>query len=118
MNMHPHAWPLYTIPKLLGVEFTSEGVELAPTIPLKTYRFDSPLLGVVKLNDRYEGWYAPFAQKGKWSITIRLPQKEAEQITMVEVNGIQHTAKFDANGAISLIGEGGPGEPFRWMLRK
>ena len=118
MNMHPHAWQLYTIPKLMGVEFTPEGVKLAPAIALSTYRFESILLGIIRLNDQYEGWYAPFGRRDKWSITLRLPQKEAQQITTAEVNGSRQIAKFDSDGTITLVGEGGPGEPFRWVLRK
>lgn len=116
MNMHPHAWPLYMIPKLLGFEFTPEGVELAPAIPLQSYRFDSPLIGLVKQRDRYEGWYAPFARKGNWVITVKLPENEARRFSTVEVNGKRRAITFEANGAIKVTGEGGPGEPLRWAL--
>jgi len=117
MNMHPHAWQLYTIPKLLGLEFTPEGVELAPSIPLKSYRFDSPLIGLVKLGNRYEGWYAPFARKGNWVITLRLQEKEARRFTTVEVNEKRQGVTFAADRAIKFTGEGGLGEPLRWVLR-
>jgi hypothetical protein len=116
MNMHPHAWQLYMVPKLLGFEFTPEGVELAPAIPLQSYRFDSPLIGLAKQRDRYEGWYAPFARKGNWVITVKLPENEARRFSTVEVNGKRHPMTFDANGLIKLTGEGGPGEPLRWAL--
>ena len=116
MNMHPHAWQLYMVPKLLGFEFTPDGVELAPAIPLKSYRFDSPLIGLVKRQDHYQGWYAPFARKGNWVITLRLPEKEARKFRTVEVNEKRQVVTFEANGAIKLTGEGGPGEPLRWSL--
>ena len=48
MDMHPHAWSIYAIPKLLGVKFTPEGVELSPCLPKEAYRFESPLLRLEK----------------------------------------------------------------------
>jgi hypothetical protein len=36
-NMHPHAWPLYDIIKLIGLEFTEEGFILAPSLPKDEY---------------------------------------------------------------------------------
>src|SRR5665213_2878388 len=45
MNMHPHAWPLYSAAKLLGLEFHEKGVSFRPDLPLPEYEFTSPLLG-------------------------------------------------------------------------
>src|SRR5260370_37955141 len=56
LNMHTHACPLYSLAKLLGLEFTESGVLLAPRLPLSSFRFESPLLGLIKSARGYEGW--------------------------------------------------------------
>ena len=59
MNMHRHAWPLYSAAKLLGIEFTEAGVDLAPTLPQTEFSFRSRLVGLEKSAKGYQGWYAP-----------------------------------------------------------
>jgi hypothetical protein len=115
--MHPHAWQLYSVAKLLGLEFTGKGLQLTPKIPLQLYRFDSPLLGVIKSEHGYEGWYAPTGGGGAWSVTLRLPEDESKGFTTVEVNGKKEAIERAANGEIELKGEGGPGKPLRWSVR-
>ncbi len=117
MNMHPHAWQLYSAAKLLGLEFTGRGLELAPKIPLESYRFDSPLLGMIKSDRAYEGWYAPSGGTGTWTVTLRLPAEESKRFTSAEVNGRGEPIQRGANGEIELRGEGGPGNPLRWSVR-
>ncbi len=34
MNMHAHAWPLYSAAKLLGLEFHENGINFRPDLPL------------------------------------------------------------------------------------
>ena len=116
MNMHPHAWQLYTAAKLIGVEFNEHGVELAPTLPLDAHTFGSPLLGLKKSRAGYEGWYAP-AVGGEWKITLRLPPSESARLREVEVNGRQQRAKPGADGSIRLEGSSSPGKPLRWSVR-
>jgi len=53
MNMHPHAWPLYSAAKLLGLEFHEAGVSFKPDLPMTEYEFTSPLLGFKKSRDGY-----------------------------------------------------------------
>src|SRR5262249_9615264 len=48
MNMHTHACPLYSLSKLIGLAFTEPGFALAPKLPLASFRFESPLLGLLK----------------------------------------------------------------------
>jgi hypothetical protein len=117
MNMHPHAWQLYMVAKQLGLDFTAAGVEMTPKIPLGSYRFESPLLGLVKSEHGYEGWYAPFAKAGAWTVTLHLSQEESKQFTSAEVNGKKGPIERGANGEIELKGEGGPGQPLRWSVR-
>jgi hypothetical protein len=117
MNMHAHACQLYSAAKLLGLEFTGKGLELAPKIPLESYRFDSPLLGVVKSHRGYEGWYAPTGGNGTWTVTLRLPDEESERFTNTEVNGEKGPIQRGANGEIALKGEGGPVRSLRWSVR-
>ena len=65
MNMHPHAWPLYSAAKLLGLEFHETGLRLQPSLPLEEYEFTSPLLGFRKSKQGYTGWYAPVFNPGR-----------------------------------------------------
>lgn len=116
MNMHPHAWSIYAIPKLLGVKFTPEGVELSPSLPKEAYRFESPLLGLEKMAGGYTGWYAP-RRAGKWQITLRLPDGEWAQYTHLEVNGEEQPLSRLVDGAFVWTGESTPGQPLRWSIK-
>ncbi len=113
-NVHSHACSLYSLVKLLGVEFTGDGMRVAPGLPLEAYRFDSPLLGVVKTAAGYEGWYAPL-RAGRWTIRVRLPD---EGTLMAEVNGAAVRLERGPDGAVMLKGPSAPGKPLRWALRK
>lgn len=115
MNMHPHAWPLYTVAKLLGVEFREKGVVLAPTLPLDAYEFNSPLLGMKKSSGKYAGWYAP-SGTGVWTITLRLPAQEAARLKRAEVNGVRQAPRRTPDGAIEFEGQCAPGSALRWSI--
>ena len=112
LNMHTHACPLFSAAKLLGLEFTETGVALSPKLPLPSFRFDSPLLGLVKSTRGYEGWYAPLT-RNTWSIRLRVGADEAKHLQRVEVNGNRIRPRM-IDGAIELRGEGGGGNPLRW----
>ena len=116
MNMHPHAWPLYSVVKLLGVGFNEKGVELAPTLPLDAYEFTSPLMGLKKSLQGYEGWYAPTVG-GTWSITLRLPAADASRLTRVKINGSDQPIVRSAEGDITIEGTSTPKRPLRWFAR-
>jgi Glycosyl hydrolase 36 superfamily, catalytic domain len=116
--MHPHACPLYSLTKLVGVEFTASGVVLSPKLPLESYQFDSPLLGMVRSPRGYEGWYAPPAEAGTWTITLRVAAEEAAQLVQAEVNGARAVVSRTATGAIEIRGRSSPGRPLRWAVRR
>lgn len=113
LNLHSHACYLYAASKLVGIEFTRSGLSLNLQLPLDAYRFDSPLVGVVKNGTRYEGWYAP-SRPGKWTIEIKLPKKI--EIAQVELNGTHSKMKTQPNGAFALTGSSSSGKPMRWAL--
>jgi hypothetical protein len=114
MNLHSHAWPLYALTKLLGVEFTVDGVQLAPVIPLDSYRFRSPLLGLLKSSAGYEGWYSP-AKPGPWTIHLRLPEHELTRVAASEING-RRQAPLRSASEILLTGRKRQAEPLRWTV--
>jgi hypothetical protein len=116
MNMHPHAWPLYSAAKLLGVAFNEKGVEFAPTLPLDSYQFTSPLLGLKKSARGYEGWYAP-SSGGAWVITLRLPAAEAARLARLEVNGRKRPRARAPEGVIQFEGHSTPGRSLRWSAK-
>jgi hypothetical protein len=111
-NVHSHACSLYSLVKVLGVEFTADGMNVAPALPLPTYHFDTPLLGVVKSAAGYEGWYAP-SRAGTWTIRVSLPPEEAARLKKAEVNG----ARVSIDHGLVLTGASAPGKPLRWQLR-
>jgi hypothetical protein len=116
-NLHSHACTLYSAVKLLGLEFTEAGLELAPRLPLQSYRFDSPLVGVVKGRTGYKGWYAP-SRASEWRILLKLPDDEARQLTKAAVNGGSVRTARRVDGGIELRGKSAPGAPLRWEVRR
>jgi len=116
LNMHPHAWPLYSAVKLLGTEFTPGGLELSPRLTLKEYELSSPLLGFARNAEGYCGWYAPLSG-GEWRIVVRLGEEEVNCVTRIEVNGkVEKTVVHE--GAVVFSGWGGREAPLRWKLLK
>ena len=114
LNMHTHACPLYALSKMMGLEFTESGVNLAPNLPLASFRFESPLLGVVKTERGYEGWYDPAKQEA-YSIRFKISPEEAKRFSRVEINGKKIEARVE-NGALEMRGIGGRGTPLRWSV--
>jgi hypothetical protein len=116
LNMHTHACPLYALTKLIGLEFTVAGILLAPKLPLASFRFESPLLGLIKSADGYEGWYNPGAQT-TYSIRLKISAEEAKRFSRVEVNGRKIRAQV-VDGALEMRGVGGAGTALRWSVRR
>src|SRR5579862_6336077 len=116
MNMHPHAWPLYSAAKLLGLEFHETGITFQPDLPLQEYELTSPLLGFRKSGDGYSGWYSP-ATAGRWDIELKLPGSEATRMRQLKINGAVATMQNGAQ-SIRFSGENSPGIPLRWELTR
>ena len=112
LNMHTHACPMYSLSKLIGLAFTESGIALAPTLPLASFRFESPLLGLVKSAQGYEGWYAPSVQN-TYSVRLTLSADELKHLQHVEVNGNKVRPRV-ADNTIELRGTGGAGAQLRW----
>jgi hypothetical protein len=83
---------------------------------LPSYRFASPLLGLVKSSRGYQGWYEPTGEPRTWTIHLTLPAEETRGLERAEVNGTQVSASRRPDGAIELKGQGGRGKPLRWSL--
>ncbi|MHA2295809.1 MAG: GH36-type glycosyl hydrolase domain-containing protein [Candidatus Hodarchaeales archaeon] len=116
MCMHPHAWPLANIGHLLGIKFTVEGVELAPTIPEDEYTFNTPLLGFEKSKQGYSGWYAP-GVTGTWKHTLKLGKDESMHIKELLVNGKEKEIHH-SDGCIIWSGESSSDKPLIWEIKK
>jgi Glycosyl hydrolase 36 superfamily, catalytic domain len=116
LNMHTHACPLFSLVKLIGLNLTAAGLTLSPGLPLPSYRFDSPLLGLTKSLQGYEGWYNP-SVRGTWSIRLKLPAEEVARLRDVKVNGASVSHARAADGTLVLEGSGGGGSPLRWSVR-
>jgi hypothetical protein len=115
LNMHAHAWPLYTATKLLGLDFNPAGLRLRPVLPEPKYEFRSPLFGLRKdAPGRYNGWYAP-SQSGRWTIHLELTAPERSLPRHLIVNGTRLPIN-PAEAAITFQGDSHPGQPLRWEL--
>jgi hypothetical protein len=114
MNMHPHAWPLYDVVKLLGIEFAADGVEMAPALPQASYAFASPLVGLTRSPAGYSGWYAPLGS-GEWTVRLRLPAADVRRLSSVTVDG-SPTRLLSEDGWLDFRGESRPDNPLRWTL--
>jgi hypothetical protein len=114
MNMHSHAWPLYSAAKLLGLEFHESGISFRPDLPLPEYEFASPLLGFKKSPGGYSGWYAP-AVAGRWSLDITLPDTDLARVHELSVNGVPE-AWDSIERELRFSGESKPGLPLRWRV--
>jgi hypothetical protein len=108
MNLHSHACSLYSLARLLGVEFVKDGVLLRPGLPLESYNFESPLPGIGKSKAGFDGWYAP-AASGEWTLPVTLPESEAGRGVNAEINGKRSRVTAQAGGVIRIKGFGGPG---------
>jgi hypothetical protein len=115
MNMHPHAWPLYDVPKLVGLDFTPDGFELSPSLPKQSYQIASPLFGLEKSEDGYSGWYAPVAS-GEWTVRITFPEQEQRRWSEVWVNGEKGSLQLSGT-AVTFRGASSPEAPLRWVLQ-
>ncbi|MHA1266870.1 MAG: GH36-type glycosyl hydrolase domain-containing protein [Candidatus Helarchaeota archaeon] len=116
MNMHPHAWPLYSLTKLLGIQFTPQGISINPTLPKTEYHFNSPLIGLEKSKNHYSGWYAPL-QSGIWTISLNLNDEDALAFSQLQVND-QPTEFVREGTQIHFQGKSTPDAPLRWELTK
>jgi len=114
MNMHPHAWPLYSAAKLLGLEFYENGVSFKPDLPMVEYSFTSPLLGFKKSKDGYSGWYAP-SSPGRWDINLALPSAEAAKLRQIKINGASEPLR-NTGQPIHFSGKSHSGSPMRWEI--
>lgn len=114
LNMHSHAWPLYSAIKLLGTDFQPDGVRLKPGLPLNEYELNTPLLGFKRTSKGYSGWYAPTAA-GQWSIEVALTNIELVRLKHLRVNGVQEALHSD-EGRIRFMGISAPGTPLRWEI--
>jgi hypothetical protein len=114
MNMHPHAWPIYSTAKLLGMDFHEDGVKFAPNLPVAEYAFESPLVGFKKSPKGYTGWYAP-SVSGDWKIEIALPEREMASLKHLKVNGKLEALPQGAK-TVKLSGKGGKDAPLHWEI--
>lgn len=113
-NLHPHAWPLYDVTRLIGITFTPEGVEIKPTLPQEEYRFKSSLIGFEKTASGYSGWYSP-KREGTWKLTVELTDQEIEKIGPIFTNGNKNEFAIMGNRVV-LTGDSRLNKPLSWQI--
>jgi hypothetical protein len=112
MNMHPHAWQMYSVVKLLGAEFTPEGLRLAPEIPENIYRYTSKLLSFERTDNIYKGSYHPL-KNGIFKVSVKLPVKPKS----LKVNGKNAAIQIDDQENLVFTGKGGGKKPLTFEIR-
>ncbi len=114
-NLHPHAWPLYDVTRLIGITFTPEGVEIRPTLPQDNYKFKSTLIGLEKTKTSYSGWYSP-EKEGIWKLSVELPNKDLENVDSILINGNGSELTIMGNRVI-LTGVNKLNKPLSWEIK-
>ena len=114
LNMHSHAWPLYSAIKLLGTEFHPHGVRFKPVIPLPEYEFNATLLGFKRTRKGYSGWYAP-TTPGHWTVQVTLAEPEFDRLNHLTVNGVAVVLQKEGQ-SIRFSGDSASGAPLRWEI--
>ncbi|MHA2423253.1 MAG: GH36-type glycosyl hydrolase domain-containing protein [Candidatus Thorarchaeota archaeon] len=115
MNMHPHAWPLYDVSKLVGVEFNPEGIDIIPTIPKEQYRFSSPILELEKTKKGFKGRYSPLSG-GTWKIAVKLSEADMKKISGLVVNGSSVDIAYSDNKLV-FTGDSTSEKPLQWEIK-
>jgi hypothetical protein len=113
-NLHPHAWPLYDIIRLVGINFTREGIEINPTLPKDSFELITSLFGLKKSHNGYSGWYNP-KKEGKWNLSFKMSDKEIKNIKSISINGVKSDYSLD-KGFLNLIGENKIDKPLTWQI--
>jgi hypothetical protein len=114
MNMHPHAWPLYDVVKLFGLEFTSDGFQINPSFP-KDYHFDSPLISLKKEGNSLGGKYNPMIP-GEWKIIVQ--GMDISEYKSLTVNGVAAVLNVNGKGELIIQGSSTMDSPLKWELIK
>lgn len=114
-NLHPHAWPLFNITHLIGVNFTKDGIEFTPSLPKDEFRFTSSLLGFTRTKEGFSGWYAPL-KEGTWKFALTLDKDEILQLKTLEINGrIEEFSVKDTT--ITWNGKNEAQQPIYWKIK-
>ena len=114
MNMHPHAWPLYDVVKLFGLEFTSNGFQINPSFPID-YNLDSPLISLKKEGNNLSGKYNPLAP-GEWEIIMQ--GFTGSDYQKLVVNDLAIDMHVNEKGELIIKGSSTMDSPLRWELSK
>jgi len=116
MNMHTHAWMLYNATNLAGIHFTPEGIEYAPCLSFEEYKFETPLVGLIKTSYEYSGWYNPKGE-GDFKMSMKLKEDELKAIKAIEVNGFKTNFEI-RNNMIEWIGQKTHKKRIEWNIIK
>ncbi len=114
-NSHIHASQLLGIPKLLGIEFKSAGLELRPSTVQEPYTFETALVGVSRSSAGYCGWYAPMTS-GNWTVIVHLPEAETASVGGVEINGKRQEPTWTDARRLLIVGSSSTTERLAWKV--
>jgi hypothetical protein len=107
--MHRHAWPLVSIQQLMGVQFSTTGVVVKPSLPasLGSYSFASPIASIEYVassevgHSFYHGNYTAMSSD-HWDVSIDLSLRHPGVIFEVRVRWLAQTLGGSHTGAASV----------------
>ncbi|NVM30511.1 MAG: hypothetical protein HWN65_16850 [Candidatus Helarchaeota archaeon] len=93
MNLNLHANFLSSIIKLVGINFTFEGLTIDPKLPYNKFRFRTPVFTLETDENKIKGFYRP-SSDSDCLIRVRKPEDWTKNIT-ASVNGRPVREKFE-----------------------
>ncbi|NVM56224.1 MAG: hypothetical protein HWN66_21185, partial [Candidatus Helarchaeota archaeon] len=101
MNLNLHANFLSSIIKLVGINFTYDGLTIDPRLPHNKFKFWTPVFALETDENKIEGFYRPVIDSD-CLIRVRKPKHWTKNIT-TSVNGQPVTENFEIEGQWLLL---------------
>ncbi len=112
---HQHAWSLFTLLKLAGIEPTRDGYRIAPHLPLDGWSLRLPHLGIAQQGQSLRGYVRPAAD-GPIAFEVT-PRGVAPGVRLrAAVDGVAVPAERLANGGLRFSGNATAGDALDWAV--
>jgi hypothetical protein len=113
---HKHAWTLFSLLKLAGVEPTRDGYRIAPRLPLDGWSLRFPNLGLAQDGATLRGYLKPAAD-GPIELYLQPRGVAAGARYAAWVDGVPVTLLPDPQGGVRIPLQGRAGQLTDWALR-
>lgn len=113
MNMHSHAWPLYSAIKLSGIQPTKDGLIIDPKVPFEEFSLETYLLIINFTSDSVSGFYRSVGDDAI-KIQVKLPSGLNGEV-LVKVDGEEVDYTID-NGKVTFDLNAISGQSIPWEI--